>query len=176
MAQKAAKTLATRNAQKLDQTRLFTLAVHLFFIFIRVLLFRSNTTRKSILLYILFSAPGLLIQFWFEKIGRPIYGSEPGELRRAGEDLEAKGLTEFLWDILYWTYGCVLFAAVIGDRAWWLFLVVPVYSAYLAYTTFTGAKQSMAGLAGSAEEGSSTSQSKRQQKLEKRGGQRVQYR
>jgi hypothetical protein len=94
----------------------------LFFIFIRVLLFLSNTTRKSILLYILFSAPGLLIQFWFERIGRPVYGSEPGELRRAGEDLEAKGLTEFLWDILYWTYGCVLFAAVIGDRAWWLFV------------------------------------------------------
>jgi hypothetical protein len=34
----------------------------------------------------------------------------------------------------------------------------------------------MAGLAGPAAEGGTTSQSKRQQKLEKRGGQKVQYR
>jgi hypothetical protein len=45
-------------------------------------------------------------------------------LRKSGEDLDAKGLTEFLWDILYWTYGCIAFAAVLGDRAWWLFVCV----------------------------------------------------
>jgi len=178
MAQKAAKSLAVRNKQKLDQTRLLTLAIHLFFLFFRGLLFRSSFTRRSLILYILLSAPSLLIQFWFERIGRPVYGSEPGDLRKSGEDLDAKGLTEFLWDILYWTYGCIMFAAVLGDRAWWLYLTVPGYAAYLGYTTFTGARQGMAGLAGPAasEEGSSTGQSKRQSKLEKRGGQRVQYR
>lgn len=56
-------------------------------------------------------------------------------------------------------------------------MTVPTYSVYLAYTTFTGARQGMAGLAGpgAAEEGVTT-QSKRQSKLEKRGGQRMQYR
>lgn len=56
-------------------------------------------------------------------------------------------------------------------------ITVPAYSAYLAYTTFTGVRQGMAGMAGpvSAEEGTTT-QSKRQAKLEKRGGQRTQYR
>jgi hypothetical protein len=56
-------------------------------------------------------------------------------------------------------------------------IMVPVYSAYLAYTTFTGVRNGMAGMAGpgTAEEGI-TSQSKRQSKLEKRGGQRMQYR
>ncbi|TID13107.1 DUF788 domain protein [Venturia nashicola] len=177
MAQKAAKSLAVRNKQKLDQTRLFTLAVHLFYIIFRVLIFRSSFTRGSFWRYALFSFPALFIQFWFERIGRPVYGSEPGDLRKSGEDLEAKGLTEWMWDVLYWTYGCILFAAVIGDRAWWLYITVPVYSAYLAYTTFTGVRQGMAGMAGpaSAEEGTTT-QSKRQAKLEKRGGQRTQYR
>jgi hypothetical protein len=96
--------------------------VHLFFWFFRALFFRSSFSRRSLLLYILFSGPSLLIQFWFEKIGRPAYGTEPGDLRKSGEDLDAQGLTEFLWDILYWTYGCIAFVAVLGDKAWWLYV------------------------------------------------------
>ena len=80
-----------------------------------------------------------------------------------------------MWDVLYWTYGCVLLAAVAGDWAWYLYAVVPMWSAYLAYTAFGGAKQMVSGLAGAGAEGSQGGQSKRQQKLEKRG-QRVQYR
>jgi len=49
-------------------------------------------------------------------------GSNPPELRRAGEDLDAQGLTEFLWDVLYWTWGCLLFAAALGDWAWSLWV------------------------------------------------------
>jgi len=56
-------------------------------------------------------------------------------------------------------------------------IVIPLYTAWSAYTTFTGARQGMGGLAG-GEQGTATStgQSKRQQKLEKRGGKQVQYR
>lgn len=121
-AQKAAKQQAARNTAKLDQTRLFTLAVHLFYLFFRLFFFRHTFTRRSLLLYVLLSVPSLLIQFWFEKISRPVYGLEPGELRKSGEDLDAEGLTEFLWDILYWTWGCISFAAVLGDKAWFLFV------------------------------------------------------
>lgn len=65
-----------------------------------------------------------------------------------------------------------------GDRAWWLYLAVPVYSVYLAWTTFFGMKKGLASLggAGGSEDVSNGGSSKRQQKLEKRGGQRVQYR
>lgn len=128
------------------------------------------------LLYFFLSAPALLIQFWFEKIGRPVFGSQPGDLRKSGEDLDAAGLTDFLWDVLYWTYGCLFVAAIVGDRGWWLYAIIPVYSAYSAYTTFTGARQSMAGIGGPANEGGSTAPSKRQQKMDKRGGPKVSYR
>lgn len=56
---------------------------------------------------------------------------------------------------------------------------MPLYSAYLAYTTFAGARKSMAGFSGAGDDDSTqgvASGSKRQQKLEKRGGQKVQYR
>ena len=93
-------------------------------------------------------------------------------MRRGGEDLEAKGLTEYLWDVSYWTYGCVLAAAVLGDWAWWFYAVVPAYSAWLGWSTFMGVRQGFAPDAAGVEQPVG---SKRQAKLEKRG-QRVAYR
>ena len=187
MLKKAKKELAARNTAKLNQTLYFTLSIHTFFWLFRFLLFRS-LSRRSLLLYTLLSAPSLLIEFWFESIARPKYTSpsststsEKGDLKSAGEDLEAKGLTEFLWDVLYWSWGCVAFAGAFGDRAWWLWVVIPVYAGWLGYTTFMGARSGMAGLTGGAGAqqeggGSGSGTSKRQAKMEKRGGQRVAYR
>lgn len=108
-------------------------------------------------------------------------------MQKAGEDLEAKGLTEFLWDVLYWTWGCVVLAAVVGDRAWWAWVVVvPAYSVYLAVGTYRGVTgggglggMMMGGGGAGAEglDGVAGGESKRQKKMEKRGGrEKVQYR
>ena len=160
----------------------------------RAILFRSTFSRTSILLYITFGlAPSALIELWFEKIGRPTYTSTSGGQQqqqqsstatatRAGEDLEAKGLTEFLWDVVYWTWGCIGVAGVFGDRGWWLWLVVPLYSVYAAWTMYRGFSGQMGGLMGGGSKdgegggGAGGGESKRQKKLEKRGGQRIQYR
>jgi SRP-independent targeting protein 2/TMEM208 len=143
---------------------------------------------------VLLSAPGALVEVWLERIGRPVFVGNPPELRRAGEDLDAEGLTEFLWDVLYWTWGCLLFAAALGDWAWSLWvsgardgrgrdmadgwqIVIPLYAAYSAFTTYSSMRQSLGGMAAQGEDsGASSGMSKRQQKLEKRGGQKVQYR
>ncbi|KAF2263264.1 hypothetical protein CC78DRAFT_534144 [Lojkania enalia] len=170
MAQKAAKTLAFRNTARLNQTLYATITIHLLFWLLRALLFRSSFTRKSLAFYLLFSAPQLFIQFQFERISRPTYNAD-GVVKRSGEDLEAKGLTEYMWDVLYWTYGCVILAAVLGDWAWWAWGIIPLYSVYLAYTTYAGMRGGYTDAAGVPQ-----STSKRQQKLEKRGGQKVQYR
>jgi hypothetical protein len=83
-------------------------------------------------------------------------------------------MTEYMWDVTYWTYGCVFFAALLGDWAWWLWAIIPAYSIYLAYTTFAGVRQGYTDAAGVPQPASATS--KRQQKMEKRGGQKVSYR
>ena len=116
----------------------------------------------------------MIIEFWFQRIGAPSYGSD-GELTRAGEDLEAKGLTEFLTDIFWWTLGVTVGAGVFGNRIWWFWAFVPIYGAYLAFTTYKSMSQGMAGMSGQ-KEGIDTATSNRQKKLEKRGGQRMQYR
>lgn len=104
--------------------------------------------------------------------------SETGEVKRAGEDLEAKGLTEWMWDIIYWTWGNVVLATLAGDWAWWAMLIVPMYSAWLAWGVFSGARGMMGGGAAQQQDpvAAAAGQSKRQAKMEKRGGQRVAYR
>ncbi|KAF2843239.1 hypothetical protein M501DRAFT_985364 [Patellaria atrata CBS 101060] len=188
MAQKAAKTLAVRNTTTLNRTLVIAGSIHGLFILLRMLFFYRSFTRRSLFLYVLLSFPALFIQFWFERMGRPVYlnmstgntelsAKGNKELKRSGEDLEARGLTEWMWDVFYWSYGCIGLAAIVGDYAWWLWTIIPLYSLWLAYTTFIGAKQGMAGLTGGADgDGTPTVGSKRQQKLEKRGGQKVQYR
>ncbi|KAF2019834.1 hypothetical protein BU24DRAFT_459463 [Aaosphaeria arxii CBS 175.79] len=174
MAQKAQKTLAASNTSRLNQTLLLTLIAHFLFLLLRALVFRSSFTRRSLLLYLLFSSPQLLIQFYFERLSRPIYDAANGSLKRAGEDLDAKGLTEWMWDVVYWTYGCVVVAAVVGDYGWWLWAVVPAYSVWLAWSTYRGVRGGFTDAAGVPQPGAAAS--KRQAKLEKRGGQRVAYR
>ncbi|KAF2820498.1 hypothetical protein CC86DRAFT_374207 [Ophiobolus disseminans] len=173
MAQKATKTLAASNTARLNQTLYLTLFIHGIFWLVRGLLFRSTFTRRSLLLYLVLSSPQLLIQFLFERQSRPKL-NDAGAIQRAGEDLEAKGLTEYMWDVVYWTYGVIFFAAVAGDWSWWLWTVVPMYSAYAAWTTYTGMTGGYTDAAGVPQPEAATS--KRQVKMEKRGGQKVSYR
>jgi hypothetical protein len=125
------------------------------------------------MLYLFLASPQILIQFAFERQSRPTLTAD-GAIKRAGEDLEAKGLTEYMWDVIYWTYGVIFFAGVLGDKAWWLWGVIPLYSAYAAWTTYTGMRGGFTDAAGVPQPEAGTS--KRQAKMEKRGGAKVQYR
>ncbi|KAK4694262.1 hypothetical protein P7C71_g3291, partial [Lecanoromycetidae sp. Uapishka_2] len=178
MAQKAAKQLAARNSAVLNRVHLISLGNNLVFLLLRLLVFRAKYTRNTLILYIVFSMPALGIEYWFETIGRPKY-AENGELKKSGEDLEAKGLTEFMWDVLYWTWACIAAAALLGNGAWYMYAAVPIYSMWMASTVLLGMRNGMAGMGkqdpGSAE-GTGGEDSKRQKKLEKRGGQKMQYR
>jgi len=174
--QKAAKQLAAHNTQALNRMHLISLGNNLFFLLLRLIVFRAKYTRNTLVLYVFLSAPGLFIEYWLEKIGRPSY-AENGELKRPGEDMDAKGLTEFMWDVLYWTWACIAAAAFIGNRAWWMYIAVPVYSMWMASSTILSMRQGLGGMAGQGDaNGDNVGESKRQKKLEKRGGQRIQSR
>ncbi|KAJ5171836.1 hypothetical protein N7492_004429 [Penicillium capsulatum] len=165
MAQKAAKTLAVRNAAVLNRTHLISACLHILFLTLHYLFQRPRSLKP----YLLFAVPTLLIEFYLDRIGRPHYNPD-GSLRTAGEDLNATGLTEYMWDVLYWTQGCIVAACLFNDRAWWLWVVIPLYSVYLAYTTVMGVKKGFAGMGG-GEAGVDTEEqkSKRELKKEKRG-------
>lgn len=63
----------------------------------------------------------MLIEVYLEKISRPKY-ADAGDLRRAGEDLDGKGLMEYMWDVVYVTWGCLVGVAVLGEWVWWLWV------------------------------------------------------
>ena|SRR5437763_2228264 len=173
-AQKAAKSLAVRNTATLKHTHMISLATHTLFILLRFFLLARALTP-----YLVLSAPALVLEFYLDRLGRPSYGAD-GSLRRAGEDLDAKGLTEFMWDIVYWSWINIGLVILFGNRAWWLYAVVPAYSVYLVATTVGSMKGILGGMgAGGGGEGAgagSEAESKRQKKMEKRSGQKVIYR
>lgn len=157
----------------MKQTHLITLVIHALFLLL------AFTFRRSLRLtpYLTLCAPALGLEYWLDTIARPRY-DEAGNLKRAGEDLDAPGLTEFFWDIIYWTWINLIAVVAFGNRGWWLYLVVPIYATYAAVTTASGLKGMLGGMAGAGGEGDGSvqAQSKRQQKMEKRGGQKMQYR
>jgi hypothetical protein len=172
MAQKATKALASANTKRLNQTFLLTLAAHGLYWLLRALIYHRTYTKKSLLLYLILASPQLFINFVFERQSRPTLLPD-GSIKRAGEDLDAKGLTEYMWDVTYWTYGNLVLVALLGDWAWSFYVVVPLYSAWAAWTTYTGMRGGFTDAAGVPQPEVA---SKRQAKMEKRGGQRVAYR
>jgi SRP-independent targeting protein 2/TMEM208 len=79
-----------------------------------------------------------------------------------------------MWDVLYWTWINMILVIVFGNRAWWLYLVVPGYAIFAAVSTASGLKSMLGGMGGAGTE--PESQSNRQKKMEKRGGQKGAYR
>lgn len=62
-----------------------------------------------------------MIEYYLERLGRPSY-TQTGDLRSPGEDMEAKGVTEYLWDIVYVTWGVLGLVGIAGEWAWWLWV------------------------------------------------------
>lgn len=101
--------------------------MHAFFGVYRLLVHRGTATAPVYTRYILLSLPAALIEAYLEKISRPKYAAgsgsgADGSLRRAGEDLDAKGLMEYLWDVIYVTWACLLGVALLGEWVWWLWV------------------------------------------------------
>jgi hypothetical protein len=135
MAQKAKKDRAKSNTAALANLHTGAAAVNGFF-----LLWGYFFKSRSLLAYIILSIPSFLCQITLEKSGRPKY--EPsGALKTAGEDLSAPGLTEYMFDVIWVTWGAAILVALFGNKAWFLWSVVPVYGAYKGFNLLGAARQ-----------------------------------
>lgn len=140
MAQKARKDRAKSNAATLNNLHLGTLIVNTLF-FLSNLLFR----RRSMLLYVLLSAPSFVCEYVLESSGRPKYVAGTHELRNSGEDLSAPGLTEYMFDVVWVTWASVVLVIFFGNWGWLLWAVVPAYGAFKGFGLL-GAARGMAGM------------------------------
>ncbi|RBQ65048.1 hypothetical protein FVER14953_07029 [Fusarium verticillioides] len=146
MAQKAKKDLAKSNAAALSNLHIGSLIVNALFL-LSHFLFRA----RSIWLYVLLSAPALICEYILEASGRPKYDPTTRALRTAGEDLSAPGLTEYMFDVIWVTWAAVIFVVIFGNKAWFLWLILPAYGVYLGSGLLGMGKQKMAEFQGAGD-------------------------
>jgi SRP-independent targeting protein 2/TMEM208 len=168
MANAAAKKQAASNLHSLKILHVSSAIVNILFLFSHFILSRPNSIRP----YLILSCPAFFLQYQLEKIGRPKFDIK-GSIVSAGSDLSQAGLTEWFHDVIYVTWACVAVSIIFGNMAWYLYSVIPGYCAYKLYGMVAGFRSGadQTGVAGGDE-----GKSKRQEKLEKRGGQRMRYR
>ncbi|KAI7867634.1 hypothetical protein BDF14DRAFT_1881504 [Spinellus fusiger] len=90
-----------------------------------------------------------------------------GTLITSGDDLNAEGLTAYMFDIIYVTWATHLTTAFISNKFWYMYLVIPGYAGYKILPMIL----SYFGNSSPAPESNDTEgKSKRQAKIEKRQG------
>ncbi|KAK4143855.1 uncharacterized protein C8A04DRAFT_37087 [Dichotomopilus funicola] len=136
MAQKARKDRAKSNSAALNNLHTGSLIVNALFLLLHFI-FRS----RSLVLWAILSLPSFICQFILERTGRPSYDGNTKALKSSGEDLSAPGLTDFMFDVIWVTWGATILVALFGNWAWFLWAVVPAYGAYKAFGMMGAAKQ-----------------------------------
>ncbi|KAJ4012232.1 hypothetical protein NW752_004626 [Fusarium irregulare] len=148
MAQKAKKDRAKSNAAALNNLHIGSLIINVLFLLAHFL-FRN----RSLWLYVLLSVPALICEYVLEVSGRPKYDPNTKALRTAGEDLSSPGLTEYMFDVIWVTWAAVVLVVLFGNKAWFLWLVLPAYGLYLGSGLLGMGKQKMAEFQGASDAG-----------------------
>ena len=165
MAGKARKDLAKANVAALSTLHIASLILNGIFIAFS-LIFRS----RSLVTYFVLSIPAFACQYILETSGRPKYTTLNGKssLKSAGEDLAAPGLTEYLFDVVWVTWGCLFVVLGLGDKGWWIYAIVPVFGLWKGWG-LVGAARGMMGAGQpqpqAAEEQQAAPQNRRQRRM-----------
>ena len=139
MAQKAKKDRARSNTTALNNLHIGTAIVNTIFV-----LFHSLLRSRSLLAYVLLSAPSFVCEYVLEVSGRPKYDPTTKALKTAGEDLAAEGLTEYMFDVIWVTWASIVAVMLFGNWGWLLWLSVPAYGVWLGYGLLGMGKQKLA--------------------------------
>jgi hypothetical protein len=142
MAQKARKDRAKMNSAALNNLHIGSAIVNGLF-----LLGHYFFRNRSAFWWFLLSIPSWVCQFTLERTGRPSYDPATGALKSSGEDLAAPGLTEYLFDIIWYTWGTIILVTFMGNQFWFILAAVPAFGAYKGWSLW-GAARSLGQLNG----------------------------
>jgi hypothetical protein len=140
MAQKAKKDRAKANISTLNNLHIGTLSVNVIFI-----LFSLLIRRRSLLTYAILSVPSLVAEYILESTGRPKFDPSTKALKSSGEDLAAPGLTEYMFDIIWVTWFCLVSVIIFGNWGWIVWCIIPIYGGYKGYGLLGMARGMMPG-------------------------------
>ncbi|KAI8987107.1 hypothetical protein BDB01DRAFT_784570 [Pilobolus umbonatus] len=163
MANASSKKIATANKKTLTNLRNGFLIVNTIYILWRVVYYWSTFSFGQFLLY--GTTAGLTYTFYriLVSSGTPTY--LPDGSLSSGQDLNAEGLTAYMFDIIYVTWFVHITTAFISNKFWMVYLVIPAYAAYKIIPL----AMKYLGKGQATEEVENTEgKSKRQAKIEKR--------
>ncbi|KAL2076025.1 hypothetical protein VTL71DRAFT_968 [Oculimacula yallundae] len=140
MAQKAKKDRAKANIASLNSLHIGSATANGVF-----LLFNLFIKRRSLLAWTILTIPSLIAEYILETSGRPKYDAATKTLKSAGEDLSAPGLTEYMFDIIWVTWLCLISVITFGNWGWIVWGIVPAYGMYKGYGLLGMAKGMMGG-------------------------------
>lgn len=143
MAQKAKKDRAKSNTAALNDLHAGALIINFAF-----LAWHFVISPRSLWLYGLLSIPAFICQYVLEISGRPKYDNVTKALKSSGEDLAAKGLTEYMFDVVWVTWASAVAVILLGNKGWLLWLTLPAYGLYLGSSLLGMGKQKMAEMQG----------------------------
>lgn len=115
MAQKARKELAKNNARWIRNLHLRSLLINVVFIIV-ALYYR----RASVALYTVSSLIAAACHYGLYATGSPSYVN--GQLKSSGDDLDAEGLMQYMWDVIWVTWGTYVTVMIFGNWGWWLWV------------------------------------------------------
>lgn len=117
MAKKSQKSRAQRNISTLNNLHLSSLAINSGFLLWTFLPF---TKSRSLLAYAILSIPSFIAEYVLERSGRPVFID--GAMKSGGHDLDAEGLTEYLFDLVWVTWACLIAVLIVGNWGWLLWV------------------------------------------------------
>jgi len=179
MANASAKRIASQNEIAIRNLQLGMIISNVLYFIIR-LLHPSRSFPPSLsqlTIYILTFLPSLFLAQHLRTTGRPRRDPVTGTLISSGEDLDARGVTEWCWDVIYVTWACQVGSALLGEWFWFGYLSIPAFACWKLYTKVIGPMFLGRGgpqntdsteVVGEDKGTSSEGLSKRQQKMQKR--------
>ncbi|CAO3590768.1 unnamed protein product [Absidia cylindrospora] len=176
MANASSKKIAAANTKTLANLRLGFLSVNIIYFLWRVFYHWDSFSKTIGFLYICTTGLTLLFYSILKSSGTPTYTIN-GTLRSSGDNLNSEGLTAYMFDIIYVTWFVDITTAFISNKFWYTYLVIPGYALYKGLPfvmSYLGRGGSGNGNGDESNQGDQSGKSKRQQKMEKRGG-KVKY-
>ncbi|GMM51441.1 hypothetical protein DASB73_023990 [Starmerella bacillaris] len=101
-------------------------------------------SKRNIFLDLLLCSPGFLAQYWLHKTCGPKY-DENKQLIKAGLYINQGGVIEYMKDIMILSWGLAMFSVGFGRKAYFGWLIVPVYAVYKGINIFRTGKAIMSG-------------------------------
>ncbi|KAI9366301.1 hypothetical protein BD770DRAFT_405604 [Pilaira anomala] len=123
MANASSKKIAAANKQTLANLQKGFLSVNTIYFLWRIVYHWSSFTFSQFFLYV--TTGGLTFLFYrlLNSSGTPTFGAD-NTLISSGEDLNAEGLTAYMFDIIYVTWFVHITTAFISNKFWLAYLVV----------------------------------------------------